>query len=100
NRTAAGFDIEVTGYSTSRDITEAQFDFAPSAGANLQTTQLKPSVSSEFITYYQTPESAAFGSAFVYTQPIIVQQGDASAVGSLTVTLTNAQGASQPKTAQ
>jgi hypothetical protein len=40
------------------------------------------------------------GGAFVYTQPFIVKQGDVNAVASVTVTLSNSQGASEPKTAQ
>jgi sugar lactone lactonase YvrE len=99
NRTAAGFDVEVTGYSTSRDITVATFQFAPATGANLQTTQLQPGVTSVFTEYYQSPKSVAVGSAFLYVQPFMVE-GDVNAVGSVTLTLTNAQGVSEPKTAQ
>ena len=48
--------------------------------------------------YYQAPKSAAVGSVFLYVQPFIVVQGDVSAVGSVTLTLTNAQGVSDPVT--
>jgi len=47
----------------------------------------------------QLPSSAEVGSAFVYLQPFITQQGDANIVTSITVTLANAQGTSDPKTA-
>ena len=36
---------------------------------------------------------------FVYLQPFITQQGDANIVTSITVTLANAQGTSDPKSA-
>jgi sugar lactone lactonase YvrE len=98
NRTASGFDVEVVGYSTSRDITVATFEFAAASGASLQTAQLQPDVAGTFTEYYQAPKSAAAGSVFLYVQPFIVMQGDASAVGSVTLTLTNAQGVSDPVT--
>jgi len=47
----------------------------------------------------QLPSSAEVGSAFVYLQPFIAEQGDANIVTSITVMLANAQGTSDPKTA-
>ena len=99
NRTSAGFDVEVTGYSTTRDITQATFQFAAGSGGSLLTAQLQPDVASTFTTYYQSAPSAAVGSAFVYLQPFIAEQGDANVVTSITVTLTNSRGNSDPKTA-
>src|SRR5436190_1922681 len=99
NRRSAGFDVEVTGYSTSREITQATFQFVAGSGGNLLTAQLQPDVAGTFTTYYQSPTSAEVGSAFVYLQPFITQQGDANIVTSITVTLANAQGTSDPKSA-
>jgi sugar lactone lactonase YvrE len=100
NRTSAGFDVEVTGYSTPRDITVAAFDFGAATGQKLLTVELKPDVASTFTDYYQSPASDSVGSAFVYTQPFVIKQGTVSAVASVTVTLTNSAGTSQPQTAQ
>jgi hypothetical protein len=99
NRLSAGFDVEVTGYSTTRDITQATFQFAAGSGGSLLTAQLQPDVASTFTTYYQSAPSATVGSAFVYLQPFIAEQGDANVVTSITVTLTNSRGNSDPKTA-
>jgi len=99
NRSTKEFDVEVTGYSDSKDITLATFDFKATNGANLQTVELKPDVTALFTTYYQSSSEPIAGGAFVYTQPFIAQQGDANVVAAVTVTLSNAQGASQPKTA-
>jgi len=44
--------------------------------------------------WYQSEPSRAFGSQFTLTQQFNVQ-GDTSAISSVTVTLTNPQGASQ-----
>jgi sugar lactone lactonase YvrE len=100
NRTANGFDVETIGYSTSRDVTVATFQFAAAAGASLETVQLQPEVTVTFTAHYQEPESAAVGSVFLYVQPFIVTQGDVNAVASVTMTLTNAQGVSEPAMAQ
>jgi hypothetical protein len=100
NRTAAGFNVEITGYSTTRDITAATFDFGAASGQKLLTVELKPDVVSTFTSYYQSPGSNPTGSAFVYTQPFAIKQGTVNAVASVTVTLANSMGASQAVTAQ
>jgi hypothetical protein len=100
NRTGSGFDLEVTGYSTPRDITGATFDFGAATGQKLLTLELKPDVNSPFTVYYQSPASDPAGSAFVYTQPFIIKQGTVDAVASVTVTLANSAGSSQPATAE
>ena len=97
-RTGSGFTVLVTGISTPRQVTQATFRFSAAAGANLQTTEVTVPVSDAFTTWYQSGASAEFGSAFLYTQPFTVQ-GDATAISSVTVTLTNAQGDSQPASA-
>jgi hypothetical protein len=96
NRTASGFTVEVTGYSSPREITTASFQFTAAIGANLQTGQLQLDMAAQFAAYYQSANAAAAGSAFVYIQPFFVQ-GNVNAIGSVSVTLSNAQGVSQPK---
>jgi sugar lactone lactonase YvrE len=100
NKTSAGFDVEITGYATSREITNATFDFAAASGQKLLTAELQPDVNSTFITYYQSPSSDPAGGSFVYTQPFVVKQGTVKAVASITVTLANSVGSSNTVTAQ
>jgi hypothetical protein len=100
NRAASGFDVEVTGYSDSREIQSATFTFGAASGAKLLTVELHPDVTHVFSDYYGAPASTDAGSAFVYLQHFIIKQGDVNAVASVTVTLTNAQGSSEPKTAR
>jgi sugar lactone lactonase YvrE len=100
NKTSAGFDVEITGYSTSREITGATFDFGAASGQKLLTVELKPDVNSTFVTYYQSPPSDPAGGAFVYTQPFVIKQGTVKAVASVTVTLANSQGSSNSVSAQ
>src|SRR5262249_35302279 len=99
NRTAGGFTVEITGYATSREVTQAAFQFTAGSGGDLATAQLQPDIAATFAAYYQSDASTTVGSAFVYTQPFIAQKGDANIVTSVTATLTNSQGTSAPATA-
>ncbi len=92
-KVSGGFNVVVTGYSTPRQVTQAVFTFTPTAGANLQTTQVTVPVESVFTTWYTGSTSLQFGSSFVYTQPFTVQ-GNVSDIASVSVTLTNDSGTS------
>jgi hypothetical protein len=92
NRTAGGFEVEIAGYSTPRDLTQATFRFA---GSNLQTTELTASLSTLATTWYRNTASAAFGGSFKYVQAFTISQGSANDITSVTVALTNSAGSSQ-----
>lgn len=93
--TGSGFNLEVTGFSTSREITQATFRFT---GSNLGTTEVTVPVGPVFLQWYQSGQSAQFGSQFLLTQPFTVA-GSTADITSVQVTLTNAVGTSQPATA-
>jgi hypothetical protein len=97
-RTTGGFTVTITGYSTTREISQAIFHFNPASGANLQTTDVTIPVSSLFSAWFQSSGIAAFGSQFLFTQPFTVQ-GDTQSISSVTITLVNSQGNSQQATA-
>jgi hypothetical protein len=90
--------ITIIGFSTSREITQSAFQFTAAPGSNVQTTSFTVPVTSSFTTWYQSTQSTTFGSQFLLTVPFTVQ-GNQNAVTSVSVTLTNAQGTSQPATA-
>jgi len=97
---SSGFNVEVTGYSNTREITQATFTFTPATGSQLQTTSFTPSgVTAAFQTWYASDASTAFGSQFLYTQPFTITAGSVGALQSVTVTLTNSQGTSSTGTA-
>jgi hypothetical protein len=52
-------------------------------------------VSAVFATFFQGPQSNATGGQFRYTQPFTIQ-GDLNSVRSITLTLSNSAGNSQP----
>jgi hypothetical protein len=96
-RSASAFEVQITAFSTPRQVTQATFRFAAARGATLQATELTIPVDTVFAAWYQDAASTQFGSQFRYVQPFTVQ-GDLTALSSVTVTLTNAQGSSQAVT--
>ncbi len=93
-KTASGFEIWITGYSPSRDLTQATFRFTPAPGSDLRTSTADLPLTDSARQWYQDPASKLFGSQFTIVQPFTVQ-GSASAIGTVYVTLTNSAGASQ-----
>ena len=96
-RNATGFTVTVTGFSSSREMTQGLFQFNPSTGSSLQTTQLTVPVDALFSQYYGSAAAAPFGSQFILTQPFTVQ-GSTQSIQSLTVTLVNRIGNSNAVT--
>jgi hypothetical protein len=97
-RTGTGFEVQVTGYSTPREVSQARFTFAAAPGSSLQSADMTVPVGTVFTTWYNDAASKAFGSMFRYVQPFTVQ-GGVNGLASVTVTLSNSIGTSQPATA-
>jgi hypothetical protein len=97
SRTSSSFQLVMVGYSNIRNLTQGVFRFAGRAGTNLQTSSLTVDLSSAFATWYQSAASAPFGTQFRLVVPFNVQ-GDINAIGSVSVTLTNAEGTSEQVT--
>ncbi|MBI3682288.1 MAG: putative Ig domain-containing protein [Acidobacteria bacterium] len=97
-RVPGGLEVVIVAYATSREVTAGRFQFTPSPGSSLQTTELTVQLGDGARRWYESEQSRQFGSQFTLTQQFNVQ-GDASAIASVGVTLTNSQGASQAVTA-
>jgi hypothetical protein len=93
-KTAAGFEIWITGYSPSRDLTQAAFRFTPAQGSDLRTSTANLPLSDSARQWYQDAASKLFGSQFTIVQPFTVQ-GSSTAIGAVSVTLTNSAGTSE-----
>ncbi len=93
-KTATGFEIWITGYSPSRELTRATFRFAPASGGGLLTTTADLPLTDSAQQWYQDANSKLFGSQFTIVQPFTVQ-GSTDAIGSVFVTLANSVGVSQ-----
>jgi hypothetical protein len=90
-RNPAGFEIQVTGYSNTREVTGAVFRFTPAPGATLSATEVNVPVASAFQSWFSSEPSRQYGGQFLLVVPFTLQ-GSAGALSSLQVTLTNRAG--------
>lgn len=95
-QTPGGVTVVVTGFSSMRDMVNGQFTFAPSSNATIAMNDLTVSLSSAFTAWYQSTTSNQYGSQFTLTVPFSVANGAAGDLVSVTVTLTNSKGNSNP----
>jgi len=99
-RTANSLSILVSGYATSRSVTQIEVSFTAVSGENVGTTKITIPAESSFLGWYQSAASVPFGSLFTATIPLTFT-GDVTNVASpsdtiqsVSVTLTNALGTS------
>jgi hypothetical protein len=90
-RSGSTVTIEIRGFSTPREVTQAVFRFRANAANSLRANEITVSVEDLFNSYFQNVASAQFGSQFVFTQPFTVD-GNPAAVVAESVTLTNRSG--------
>lgn len=94
NLTSTGFDVVLTGYSVTRDMTTANFSFTAAAGTQFTgATTFAVDVTSAFSGWYGSASSQPEGSLFMLTVPFTISGPD-TVLGSVSVTLTNSVGAS------
>jgi len=91
-RTGNALEVQITGYSPSRRITSAEFTFELSVGGKAFRVTVPASVGPAFNTWFTSPTSIQFGSAFSYLQSFDYTGGNVNDVQSVTVRLSNAQG--------
>lgn len=96
NRTTAGFELVITGFSTAREINSAAIRLTTTG--TVQGTDFTVNVQSAVAAWYQTADSRQFGSLCTITVPFTVQQGSTGAISSASVTLTNSIGTSAAAT--
>ena len=90
-RSGNGITVEITGFSTAREVTQISVTFAASAGQTLQNSTVTVPVENLFSQWFQDPASSQFGSQFFFSQPFTIT-GDVNAVTAQSVTLTNRVG--------
>jgi hypothetical protein len=95
NSTGAGFDIVISGFSTTRDITGGTITFNAASGATVEggTVDLGAlGIAKTFSDFYSNINRSMGESMFKnLTIPVSIS-GDKSAIGSIAVTLTNSAG--------
>jgi hypothetical protein len=97
-QTASSFDVVIVGLSNTRALNQGDFRFTARGGGNLATTQVTVNLAGDANTWYQGETSRQFGSQFTLTVSFAVQ-GNISAIGSVSVTLSNGEGASTASSA-
>lgn len=100
---AGGVTVVITGFSSTRDMTSAVFQFAPATGDTFTSNTVSVPVQNAFNTWWSnTTQSNPFGTQFTLTVPFTLatatQSVSSVAVVSVTVTLQNSKGASNPVT--
>jgi hypothetical protein len=90
-RTSTGIEIKVTGYSNSREVTQATFRFRAAPGNSLTTSDITVPLEEPFGRWFRDPEAAPYGGQFTFTQQFTIQ-GDPNAVTPVSVALTNRSG--------
>jgi hypothetical protein len=93
--TSSAIQLLISGYSTTRSVSQLAFQFTGATGTNVTTSALTTDVNSAFTSWYANPGSKVFGSQFTVTIALTVT-GDPNALQSVSVTASNAQGTSQP----
>ena len=97
---STGFQVQIAGFSNSRDLTAASFHFTAASGQTLQTSDLTVDLSSVASQWYSGTNSSQFGGAFLLVVPFTVQQGASSGLASVSVQLRNTQGTSSAGSAR
>jgi hypothetical protein len=96
NLTASGFDVVLTGYSTTRDMTSATFTFNANAGTQFSgSATFTVPLTAPYTAWYQSAPSQSYGSMFQLQIPFTLS-GSTNVLQSVTVTLTNSIGTSTP----
>jgi Putative Ig domain len=94
NLTASGFDVVLTGYSTTRDMTSATFTFTANAGTQFAgSATFTVPLTAAYTAWYQSAQSQSFGSMFQLQVPFTLS-GSTNVLQSVSVTLTNSIGTS------
>lgn len=96
-QTPGGITVTVVGFSSTRDMVSGLFTFAPATNANVTFTNAQVTVplTTAFSTWWSnTAQSNPYGTQFTLTAPFSLST-QSTAVVSVTVTLTNSQGASK-----
>jgi len=91
--------VIITGYSNIRNMQQASFTFFPAPGVSFDDSAIQVTAGPIFGTWYTSAPSDQYGSEFTYTQQFGVSSG-ATAVQSVTATLTNSVGSSGSESAQ
>jgi len=96
----SGFQVQLSGFSNTRDLAAASFHFTAASGQALQTSDLSVNLSSQASQWYGGSTSTQFGGQFLIVVPFTVQQGAESGLSTVSVQIQNGQSTSAAATAK
>ena len=99
NVSSTGFTVTLTAYSTTRDLTNATFTFTAATGSTLNGATQTVSLGSAATTWFASTAGQQAGGSFSLSVPF-AYSGDPKALGTVSVTVSNSQGASAAQTGQ
>ncbi len=97
---ATAFTIQATGFATTRTLTSMSVQFTTEPGFSMPTAQFTLDLTQVSVLWFQSTASQAFGGQFSVTIPFTFQgavaagQSVTNAIASVSVTMSNALGAS------
>ncbi len=91
--------VTLVGFSNTRGVSGATFNFQAAPGSNLGTSSLTLPVTTIFNDWFSSAASATLGSVFTYTQTFNLSDAGTK-IQAVTVTLTNSVGSSAPRASQ
>jgi hypothetical protein len=94
-----GLEIQITGYATAREVTEAVFRFSAAGNTTLRNAEITVPVGELFTRWFGDNAAADFGSQFTFTQPFNIE-GNSASVTPVSVTLTNRLGSTTAQITQ
>jgi hypothetical protein len=96
NERADGFDVVISGFSTTRQINSVQLNFAARPEARLDgASSATVDVGQLFASFYARPASLANGGAFTGLRIPVNVGGSKAAIGAVEAMLVNSMGSSQ-----
>ncbi|HEY1239558.1 MAG TPA: putative Ig domain-containing protein [Bryobacteraceae bacterium] len=97
---SSGFQVQISGFSNTRDLGGASFHFTAVSGQALQTSDLSVNLAPQASQWYSGSTSTQFGGQFLVSVPFTLQQGAQSGLSTVSVQLQNGQSTSAPATAK
>jgi hypothetical protein len=98
-KSTSGFQVQVAGFSNTRELASASFHFTAASGQTVQTSDLNVSLANLASQWYSSSTSTPFGGQFLVIVPFLVSQGSVNGLSAVTVQLQNGQGTSAAATA-
>jgi hypothetical protein len=90
--TQTGVNVQVNGYSTTRELTQANATIGPNT--------FKTDVSGMAAAYFSAPQTIRAGGSFALTLPYQVDLGSNNSISSATINLSNTVGAAGSRAIQ